>query len=67
LVREEDNGPQFYSPERIKRAQVVQDQKQAKEQVDRQRIVDKKGQAAINKVRKEADKAERALQAVARR
>jgi hypothetical protein len=38
LVGEEDNGPQFYSLERIARAQAVQDENIAAEQANRQRI-----------------------------
>ena len=67
LVGEEDNGPQFFSPERIARARAVQDEHLAAEQANRQRINANKTRAIANKVRKEAEKAERALQAVARR
>ena len=67
LVGEEDNGLQFYSPERIARAQAFQDENVAAEQANRQRIDANKAQAIANKVRKEAEKAERALQAVAHR
>lgn len=67
LVGEADNGPQFYGPEEIARAQQFQGEKAAAEQADRDRIEANKAQALANKVRKEAEKAERALQAVARR
>ena len=65
LVGEEDNSPQFFNPECIARAQLVQDEHLAAEQANRQHINANKA-LAIVKVRKEAEKAEHALQAVAR-
>ena len=67
LVGEDDIGPQFYSPDRVRRALAFQDEKEANEQADRDRITNKKAQSAANKVQKEADKAARALQTAARR
>jgi hypothetical protein len=67
LVGEDDIGPQFYSPDRVRRALVFQGEKEANEQADRDRIASKKAQSATNKVQKEADKATRALQTAARR
>ena len=67
LVGEDDIGPQFYSPDRVRRALVFQGEKEANEQADQDRIASKKAQSTANKVQKEADKAARALQAVARR
>ena len=67
LVREDDIGPQFYSPCRVRRALAFQDEKEAKEQANRDRIATKKAQSASNKVRKEAEKAARVLQTIARR
>ena len=67
LVGEEDSEPQFFSPERIQHVQDLQNEKEAHAQAERERIAEKKVQAAINKAQKEAAKAERALQAEARR
>lgn len=67
LLGEDDVGPQFFSPSRVLAARQFQAQKEAAEQAERQRIADKKAQAATNKARKEAAKAERALQVVLRR
>ena len=58
LVGEEDNGPQFFCPERIACAQAVQDEHLAAEQANRQCINANKALAIANKVRKEAEKAE---------
>jgi hypothetical protein len=65
LVREDDIGPQFYSPDRVRRALAFQNEKEANKQADRDRITSKKAQSAANKVQKEADKAARALQTAA--
>jgi hypothetical protein len=67
LLGEEDCGPQFFSPRRIQAARLYRDAKEAIREADRQRITNKKSQAAANKVQKEAAKAERALQVEARR
>ena len=67
LVGEDDIGPQFYSPDRVRRALVFQGEKEAQEQADRNRIASKKAQSAANKVQKEAEKAVRAVQTAARR
>ena len=67
LVGEEDSGPQFFSPGRIQRARDLQEEKEAQERANRERIAAKKVQAAVNKAQNEAAKAERALQAKARR
>ena len=67
LVGEEDSEPQFFSPECIQRVRDLQNEKEAHAQAERERIAEKKVQAAINKAQKEAAKAERALQAEARR
>ena len=67
LVGEDDIGPQFYCPDRVRRALAFQDEKEANEQADQDRITNKKAQSAANKVQKEADKAARALQTAARR
>jgi hypothetical protein len=67
LLLEDDVGPQFFSPSRVQAARRAQAQKEATEQAERQRIANKKAQVAANKARKEAEKAERALQAVLRR
>ena len=56
LIGEEDSGPQSYSPKCIRRAKAVQAEIEAKEQANSQRIADKKVQAAVNKVCKEAIK-----------
>jgi hypothetical protein len=66
LLGEEDVGPQFFSPERIKRAQQFQDEKQALEQAEKDRIAEKKVQAAVKKAYNNALKADQALQAEAR-
>jgi hypothetical protein len=42
LVGEDDIGPQFYSPNRVRRALAFQDEKEANEQADRDRITNKK-------------------------
>src|SRR4051812_3596201 len=67
LVGEESTGPQFFSPGRIQRAREVQSEKKAIEQAKKERITEKRVQAAINKAYKDAKKAERTLQAEARR
>ena len=67
LLGEDDVGPQFWSPCRIQAALRFQDEKDAKEQANQQRIADNKAQAVANKSKKEAKKAERALQTAARR
>ena len=66
LVGEDDIGPQFYNPDRVRRALVFQGEKEAQEQADRNRIASKKAQSAANKVQKEAEKAVRAVQTAAR-
>jgi hypothetical protein len=66
-VREQDNSPQFFSPSRVLRALEYADQKEAKEQVERDRIEAKKIAIAANKVRKAQEKADRAIQAAKRR
>jgi len=42
LVGEDDIGPQFYSPCRVRRALAFQDEKEAEEQADQDRIANKK-------------------------
>jgi hypothetical protein len=66
LVDEEDSRPQFYSPGHIVYAQEVQAVKEAEDEQVKQRIVEKKVQAAVNKAQKEAAIAEQALQTAAR-
>jgi hypothetical protein len=67
LVREDNIGPQFYSPNQVRHALVFQDKKEANKQTDQDRIASKKAQSAANKVQKEADKAAHMLQTAARR
>ena len=50
LVGEDDIGPQFYSPDRVRRALVFQGEKEANEQADQDLITSKKAQSAANKV-----------------
>src|SRR5947209_14936888 len=57
----------IFSPGRIQRARDLQEEKEAQERANRERIAAKKVQAAVNKAQNEAAKAERALQAEARR
>jgi hypothetical protein len=67
LVGEEDNGPQFYGPSEVLRAKSYASEKEAQEQAERDRIEAGKVTAAANKVRKEQEKAERALRTAERR
>jgi hypothetical protein len=67
LVGEDDIGPQFYSPCRVRRALEFQSEKEAEEQANRDRIADKKAQSARNKAQREAEKVARVLQTTARR
>ena len=57
----------IFSPGRIQRARDLQEEKEAQERANRERIAAKKVQAAVNKAQNEAAKAERALQAKTRR
>jgi hypothetical protein len=67
LVGEEDSGPQFYSPSRVHRAKTFADERKAEEQVEQDRIATKKATAIANRLRKEEEKAARALQASIRK
>jgi len=66
-VGEEDDGPQLMSPLQVLRAKAFAKEKEAREQAERDRIAAKKAAAAANKVRKEQEKAERALRTAERR
>lgn len=67
LCREEDKGPQFYSPSRVLRAKAYAAEKEALEQAEAERIATKKAIAAANKAQKEQEKIERSLQTLERR
>jgi hypothetical protein len=67
LVGEEDNGPLLMSPSQVLRAKAISNEKEAQEQAEQDRIAAKKAAAAANKVRKEQEKAERALRTAERR
>jgi hypothetical protein len=67
LVREEDNGPQFFSLPRVFCALDYADRKEAKEQAKRERIKAKKIAVAAKKVHKAQEKADRAIKAAKRR
>jgi hypothetical protein len=67
LLGTDDQGPQLWSPTQVRTARIVQAQKDADEEANRQRIADKKAKAAANKAQKEALKDEHALQAATRR
>jgi hypothetical protein len=66
-VREEDNGPQFYSLSRVLCALLYAGEKEAQEQAERDWIEVGKVTTAANKVHKEQEKAERALRTAERR
>ena len=52
LVKQEDNGPQFFSPSRIEAARAYQVSKDAQLAQKQQNIQAKKATAASNKIRK---------------
>jgi hypothetical protein len=67
LVGEVDNGPQFYSPSQVHCAKDYSEEIKAQEQVERDRIDNKKAATLANRIRKEEEKAARALQASIRK
>jgi hypothetical protein len=67
LVGEADNGPQFYSPSWVHRAKEYSEEIKAQEQAERDRINNNKATALANRIRKEEEKAARALQASIRK
>ena len=67
LVREDDNGPQFYSPTRVLRAKEFASKKDVEEQENRDRIDQNKATALAKRLQKEKDVAARALQASIRK
>ena len=67
LLGEEDVGPQFFSPARVRAAIAFQAAKEAEEQQRKDSIAERKAQATAVREQKEADKAARALQQVIRR
>jgi hypothetical protein len=67
LVGEEDNRPQFFGLSEVLCAKSYVSEKEAQEQAKRDRIEASKVTAAANKVHKEQEKAERALQTAKRR
>src|SRR5450432_394276 len=56
IVGEEDNGPQFFTPGRVRAAIEYQAQKEDQEEVEKQAKIDNKARKALEKEEKEARK-----------
>jgi hypothetical protein len=56
LVGEEDNGPQFYTPNRVRTALEYQEQKEREEEAEKQVKIDNKARKALEKEEKEVQK-----------
>ena len=65
LLGEEDSGPQFFSPSRVRKANAVQAAKEAEEQQKRDDIANCKAHTAAKREQMKAEKADRALQQAA--
>ncbi len=61
MLREEDHGPQFFSPTTIKHVQDVQAAKTAEAEVEKAQIVSNKITSAVKKVKSDIEKVEKVL------
>jgi hypothetical protein len=67
LVGEEENGPQIFTPNRVRRALAYADEQEALEQAERDRIESNKASALARRLHKEEERKARALQASIRK
>jgi hypothetical protein len=67
LVGEEDHGPQLFSPSEVLRAKAYSKEKETQEQAERTRIDKNKADALAKRIRKEEERAARAVQASIRK
>src|SRR5450432_3577748 len=63
LLGEEDNGPQFFTPERVRAAIEYQAQKEDEEEAERQLKIDNKARKALEKEEEEASSRRKASKA----